>query len=390
MGLLKNILSLLHPIRILQMIIPKHRVTKITSISKQTGLFSKRPLCGYYRYKDFFQILPVIVKNNYSLIDYPLVLEVFYCPDIWPHNKQLLWYRDVWEKERFESIKNKTKKKLETSDGWIQAYEQNTKQLRPRAIFEEISNLLSLFSNHRFFNYNNGHRWVLSHDEEKGTITQHWGQLAYSFSLNSNSREKLSDISEYEVLNKISPSDYRKEKRDAFYVGKSDNNITFPEDIDRLFDLYFQLSHEDMKAFHTACKFYNQALDLKTTHPSLSLVSSAIAIEALMSSKKIERNECGHEKSIETCDVCGIPLHHLYSRFKTFFADYGATSDEVKKFASKFYDFRSGISHGDLLLREDLHDSGFYSGDNDEQAGFRRDSLNITHKLLINWLINHE
>lgn len=353
---------------------------------QQTGLFSYRKLNGYYRYKDLFQLLPVDSSENNPFITFPLLLEIKYCPNIWPDNNNLYWYRDIFEKERFQTIQNKSGKKIDFAEGWGKEYERSTKMLRPQAIFEEISNLLSLFTNHRFFYYRNEGRWFISQGKENDAEAHQWRQVGYRFTFNNSDSKKLSNIESHNPIKKISVSDYHKNIRDAFTLDASDNDITFPENIDRLFDLYFQLHHKDMKVFYKACKLYNQALELNLSHPSLSLVSSATAIEALMGSTKTERNDiCNHEISVETCDVCGIPLYNLNSRFKKFFLDYGDNSESTKKFASKFYSFRSLIAHGDLL-REDLNDSGFYAG-NDEQESFRRNSLRITNMLLTNWLI---
>ena len=57
------------------------------------------------------------------------------------------------------------------------------------------------------------------------------------------------------------------------------------------------------------------------------------------------------------------------------------------KFAGTLYITRSKLAHGGLL-RDDLHDSGFYAGDKDEEQQFRRNSLILVRIAILNWLIN--
>lgn len=359
-------------------------------INKQTGIFSHRQLKSCYRYKDIFQILPVNVSDDIPLnMDYPLIIEARYSSDIWPKRDINFWFRDSWEMERWKTIQNKHGKEIDFSSEWGKAYEQETKYRRSNAIFEEIINLLTLFTNHRFFSYRNDQRWFTTFNHEKNESNQHWGSIGYKFNLNATNEEKLSDISKYNDIKKVDSHAYNHKIRDAIYVGEHDQEITFPNDIDSLFNLYFDLNSDDMKQFYSACKLYVHALELKGSHPSLSLVSSAAAIEALNKDiEKITCTECGSKPSMETCDECGLPRHRISSKFKQFFSDYGSDSNEFNKFAKSFYSFRSNVAHGGLL-RADHHDSGFYASDNDEQEQFCRNSLIVVQKLLLNWLIKH-
>jgi len=413
-------------------------------VTQQTGLFSQRQMSGYYRYKDIFQILPLNVSLEDQLIDFPLLLEIKYCPDVWPASSETFWYRDVWERDRLERIKNKSQmKRIDYDDDWIKAYQKTTKMKRSVAIYEEISNLLTLFSNHNFFKYSHENKWFLSNnkddddwikaskkttkmkrstaifeklsnlltslsnhiffkyngeqkcflanDKEVDKFTAQWGQVFYNFPSLVGDCNELSDVDGYEKIKKIKVQQYKKKSRESYCYSEDEgaNDITFPADLDALFDKYFNLNNDDMGKFYTACKLYNQALELETTHSSLSLVASAMAIEALLNNE-VEKYKCGHEKSIEQCEneECKIPIYGLNSRFKQFFLEYAADSPVMEKFAGKFYKFRSGIAHGGLL-RDDLHDSGFYAGDNDEEQAFRGESLSITNHLLINWLVKN-
>ena len=198
---------------------------------------------------------------------------------------------------------------------------------------------------------------------------------------------ELSDPTCPEVT-KVPTKKYYARDRDAFYVG-GDNTVQLPENIDQLFDLYFKLHPDRKTGFHTACRLYNKALELRNTCASLSLVAAVMAIEALVNSseddgpvKKCE--ECGTLESIEKCSVCGMPRYRATSRFTKFICDFG--SEDIKTFASALYRTRSKLAHGGLL-REDLHDSGFCAGYKDEEKMFRMESLSLTRIAILNWLI---
>lgn len=361
---------------------------KMKSIARQTGLLSARPLRGYYRYKDLFQILPLATKNEPPQLmhDSPLTVEICYCPDIWPHRDQLLWYRDLWERERLEYFRDhSSKKEVDHSTEWFKAYERLTKQLRWPAITNEVSTLLTLFTNHRFFTYGSEQYWFILDRTEEEPDSHQWGQLGYLFDKFEEDGAELSDPAGAKA-EMIPMKEYYARIRDEFALGE-DNIILLPENIDVLFDLYFGLDPNTKTAFYTACSLYNQSLELRSTYASLSLVSTVMAIEGLVNCVKDKRQpcpECNAPRSIETCPVCGLPRHRVRSRFKTFLLEF--CSELPKKFADALYDTRSKLAHGGLL-RDDLYDSGFYGGHKDEEQRFRRKSLVVIRIAILNWLM---
>ena len=60
------------------------------------------PLRSWYRYNDIFQLLPAKKEKGNYQDHHPLVLELSYDPAVWPDRTDVLWYRDLWERERFE------------------------------------------------------------------------------------------------------------------------------------------------------------------------------------------------------------------------------------------------------------------------------------------------
>lgn len=106
-------------------------------IAQQISLLSSQPLRGYYHYRDLFQILPAAVQNKSFQHDHPLILEICYFPDVWPHRDQLLWHRDLWERERFDYIRNHSpNKELAPTDEWVKGYQDLMTQMRLPAIID--------------------------------------------------------------------------------------------------------------------------------------------------------------------------------------------------------------------------------------------------------------
>lgn len=362
------------------------------SVSNQVGIFCSQSLHGFYRYKDVFQILPLETKNKTYQHDHPLILEMCYDPETWPVRDELLWYRDLWELERYESIsKSSSSQNLDPSDDWVIAYQNATKMHRPAAITAEVLSLLTLFTNHRFFAYTPEQHWFIPIGTETDPVSHQWGQHFYRFG-GLESGSALSDPVSSDAL-KIPIAEYHARTRDAIYAGE-DNSVRLPEDIDSLFDLYFALPPAEKKGFNTACLLYGQALELHRTHASLSLVAAVMAIEALVNCFADDRGakrceECGAPESIEKCPVCKSPRYRATSRFKQFLNDYWSNAEGASKFANTLYGVRSTLAHGGLL-RDDLHDSGFYAGTKDEQQSFHRKTLIATRIALINWLIKQQ
>ncbi|MCH8836573.1 MAG: hypothetical protein IIA60_02100 [Candidatus Marinimicrobia bacterium] len=360
------------------------------SIAQQTGLLSNYPLRGYYRYNDLFQILPAATKNQSFQQDHPLILEISYFSDVWPHRNQLLWHRDLWERKRFEYIRNHSiKKKMDSSDDWIKAYQQQTALKRLPALRAEVSGLLTLFANHRFFTYTHEQHWFIPTRATDTDVPARsiWGQIEYIFGpLESGSGLSKPTCA---AVTKVPVQKYYASIRDVMYAGE-DNTVQLPENIDQLFDHYFKLHPDRKTGFHTACHLYNRALELHTTSASLSLVAAVMAIEALVNCSRDDSpaikvcEECHTPESIEKCPVCGLPRYRATSRFKQFLTDFG--SEKLKKFANELYKTRSKLAHGGLL-RDDLHDSGFYAGSKDEEAMFLRNSLSLIRIAMLNWLI---
>ena len=167
------------------------------------------------------------------------------------------------------------------------------------------------------------------------------------------------------------------------------NDVQFPDALDDLLTIYFGLEADRKQAFYAACHLWVQASDLREIRAaSMSLVASVSAIETLvnfMDSPGPSCQECGAPPSVEICPQCGAPRYRLGSRFRDFLSDFAGVE---AKFANKLYSYRSNISHHGDLLREELFDSGFTKGGEDEQMIFQLTVRQATHIALVNWLIS--
>ena len=368
-------------------------------------LLSFVPLVGWYRYQNLFQLVPASPNDPrppYEEGHYPLQLEVFYDPQVWPERKSNVWHRDLWEHDRYESIKNRwNNKKIAPQDGYFENIRRNTERDRLPAIIFEVSCLLTLFTNHRIFEYNRKVKqyWFMpiigsNPEAEENPTAPLWGQVGYITSNNGFIEEfsnpdctpaQMLPVNEY----------YAQRWRDAQYVGQ-ENHFDLPDNLDQLLDAYLSLEDNQKKAFYAACHLYNQALNISWDAPSLSLIAAVSAIEALIKNEQLNDgekvtkcSECGAESSVETCSCCGLPRHRVGSRFREFLKRYG--SPQLKKFSDNLYQFRSSIAHTGELLREDLFDHGFYVGvdEKDEQEMFRKNALEVVRRTMVNWLLEH-
>lgn len=168
----------------------------------------------------------------------------------------------------------------------------------------------------------------------------------------------------------------------------SESEIHFPDTLDELFSIYFALDGDRKQAFYAACHLWAQGLELRIRAPSMALVAFVSAIETLvnfMDNPGPSCQECGAPSSIEICKDSRAPRYRLTSRFKQFLKEFAGSG---LKCAAKLYKYRSNISHDGDLLREELLDSGFTKGGDDEQMIFRHEINKVTHIALVNWLIS--
>ena len=316
--------------------------------------------------------------------DYPLFLELSYDPRIWPDRPDDFWHRDVWERQRGEKMNRKAPGTAEQAA----MQRQLTDQYRGPAIIKELSILLTVLTNHRFFEYDGEQFWfVTRRDPGDPPENAVWGQTLYRPpGLNARTEEFSSPSTDRAPT--VPEDRYYKAGRDELVAGR-EYQIKLPYILDDLLNVYFGLDAVIKQAFYAACHLWSQSESLRDKAPSLSLIAASSAIETLVDSEGPNPGKpclvCGAPVSIETCLVCGMPRYYLASRFKKFIIEHGGPG--LGRFADRLYGFRSKVSHAGELLRVELFDSGFQTGGKDEQMLFRIDVLRVTHRAIIRWLI---
>ncbi len=356
-------------------------------VSRQVGILASHRLNGQYRFQDTFQLLPSSFKCEMLGQDHPLILEVCFDSEVWPRRPEGEWYRDQWEQERYEHMTKTLGDSLsDDKKRWLETYQQTTQMRRFGAIISELVSLLSLFTNYRFLYSNSaGQSWFVSLDPDRTPV---WGQKWFTF--DECSQGTSLSPSSIECAPSMPYQEYYAKIYGAIVVGE-ENDISFPDNLDQLMRLYFSLGGRYKECFHKACHLYCKALDLASESASLSLMSSAMAIEALAnadSDRSRNCENCGTPEHLEKCDLCGAPRYRATTKFKEFIAEYLEQSSEVKTFAKRLYEVRSSLAHGGLL-RDDLHDSGFYTNDREEEQQLRRNARRVTRLILINWLLRN-
>ncbi len=360
----------------------------MSEITNQATVLSNSPLKGFYKYGKFFQLLPPRKQNELFQHDHPLVIEIRFDEDIYPERSSTLWHRDVWEQERFEFIRRRSSRdRMDPSDPWVKAYQEQTRRLRYSAILNEVCNLLTLFTHHRFFLYGGKQGWfvpIQPHEQGKDPVESIWGQPGFI----SGHEGTITTFTEAtcDDVPTVPVSEYIKRFRDARDCTR-EHQIEFPDTIDLLLDTYFSLSDIKKTAYFMACHLYNQALLFQNTTPSLSMVAAVMAIEKLMNAETESTTscrECGASESIEHCTTCNAPIYRARSRFRNFMASFSLPDQD--RLYRDMYDIRSRLAHGGLL-REDLFDTGFYAGEKDNEDRLRRNSLIAVHDALLHWLI---
>lgn len=351
-------------------------------------LFSRVPLKGSYRYRDLFQLLPVPAdapRPPTIMGDYPLQVELKYDPGVSQERTTDLWHRDLWERKREKEMDSVSTASAEQQE----MHKLFTSQRRPEAILKELTDVLSVLTNHTFFQYKGDQSWVIPvpYDSQESV----WAQTMYKTPTISSSREEDFSIVEVSPIRVMPLGSYFSKYRDEITAG-TDSEIQMTDQMDHLLDKYFSLEPVRKQAFYVACHLLVQALELRHQAPSLSLVGAVSAIETLVS-VGIETTSCptcGQSTSTEICEVCHLPQFLVSKKFKEFIKEYVGSSSSISNFATRLYGFRSDVTHVGRLLRVELGDTGFYSGGKDEQADFSRKALWVPRFAIVKWLLSQE
>lgn len=196
---------------------------------------------------------------------------------------------------------------------------------------EIICRLLTLFTNHYHFDYNDTPTlgWFRKIPSESHEVA--WGQF-----WNVGGSEKMGGFTniQHEGITKVPDEDYYKRPLPSKWV-------SYPYGINDKFHSYFQLSEEDRDIFNSSIIFFYYAVRLRREMSSLSILSLTSSIENLVNFKH-------KDDSIEKCSNCGQLQFRVTKKFNDFMQENSKgfySKNEIQKFIGDIYNLRSAIVH---------------------------------------------
>lgn len=302
-------------------------------------IFSKTPLTTQFKYKDIFQLLPIDSKyaptNPYAR-HFPLFFEYYIDFDC---NER--------EMDIFEGLSARQKRE------------------------SELINLLSILTNHRFFNYlSDRNGWAimtpnigfdnLSKEQKVLYNNQNssWviGGYMYPELKKEFEIEQLSELKYPEII-LISPY-YQYFTHNP--VENYKEIIRFPDIITSCLDNYFSLSPKTLQKVKSCIFLTCDGIDILDNKRSLAFLSFVSAIEGLVS-LEIADNEIVFEckscqaikESPHQCPECGRPIWGIKAKFVEFLKKFVAGSEKSAQTYRDVYNLRCKITHQNQLFSGD-------------------------------------
>lgn len=336
-------------------------------------IFSKTPLKKFYNFENKFQIFPLISDNAPKSQDakhFPLVLEYYIDYD-----------------------KNNKPRELEV----LHNLSEN------QSMEKEIMNLLTVFTNHRFFSYSMKDQWSikipteemdkLSKEEIKHLNNQSsfwsWSFYTYPEMISELYIQKFSkpNIPEIEI---VSPY-YSYFTNNPIETRESE--IKFPETLYSCLKAYYSLSSKTKRKVKSLIYLICDGIDISDRKRSISFITFVSAIEGLVSleysDKEIEF-ECENCKAIKSsphnCPSCGRPIWGIKTKFKEFLKKFVAGGRESMKKYNKIYNLRCKIAHQGILLLGDYDFSLGKVAEKERDWLIKLETLQLAKLSLTNWI----
>jgi len=328
----------------------------------KTIVFTKTPLTGLFRYKDFFQIYPADLKGmpkSNMQEHYPIILEYTTTEDdkIEPFS----------EYEILKDLKSYTATTL-------------TKQ-------DQILNLLTLFTNHLFFRYNDttgtwGMPMLKDNPGEEANSWSakwclklfHWPELPAQLKIESFSKTEFSKVNYIPHF-----TYYYHDPNFDYHSGKT---ITFPATIFIGLDSYYSLSKESREHINSAISHIVSAVELRYYKKTLSIIASFTAIETMVN---YEFRNVKHEQ----CGQCGQLRFKVAQKFRDYLFKYVGKSTSNKKKFNAFYSLRSKIVHAGEQLKTEKLWNDLPKSDKHKEFLNQLEIIQLGKISIIHWLIKN-
>lgn len=334
-------------------------------------IFTKTPLKALYRFEDYFQVYPMNLEkcpNNKRAKHFPCIIEY------WVDDKEVKHVQPLGS---------------EAADRMISRTTAQTNRLI------EITNLLSLVTNHRFFFYRTPEEaWIMPMPEviDAGLDEQ---SSIWSFSLfhYPGMREDLK-ITEFTEVKFESVQTITKK---LYYfndpVESPKKEITFPDHIDLVLANYLKLAGNDRIICDSAIFQFCNGLDLQQKMKSLSFVSVVSSIETLVNLEfkdevvEFECNDCKTLKnSTRMCKKCGRPIWGIAAKFREFLFKYVSSDPKAKKLYNAIYSIRSKIAHTEYLISGENYLNWNFDNKTEEINMKHLEAIQLARRSISSWL----
>lgn len=313
-------------------------------IVKQGLYISKFKLTGYFRYREYFQLIPFPTDERLELTHHFLfILQIV---------------------ENVDRLREQAPSEKRDTEAALRRY-----SIEERTVFQLLKfflreDLCGYDNSESFFHYYDGNEFI-----NRWGKRGYWGKFEWKV-------DALSDISAMTrcATAKIDTY-YHREYPDLF-----EQQLIFPENLSALLDEYFMLSAHTQKTFMTAINLFNQSMDLWDSNPSIAMVCMTSSVESLFPVMTEQ------EKELAKCKKCNQVDYKPTAKFRKFLKDFGDKSRKYEKLRERIYEFRSRFLHAGELLKHELY--GFEEKEfpfKDEH--FRRTARNFIRICIINWLI---
>ncbi len=307
-------------------------------------IFCKSPLKKKYRFKDIFQIIPLPKEFDLTTDNsahYPILLEYWIDLDkVKPLNlKELEYLKDFVPEPTLQN-------------NWL----------------NKIVRLLTVFTNHNFFIYDNEEGWFKTlnlqiPNEEKNNISSSWGM---NFYYNEEMQKRL-------VINKLTNIDLEdigEEIHNEYFqkpnIDDINKEITISKYTNAMFEAFFLLNEMERKYFDSAVTLIYNGQQIKDKMRSLAFLSFISSIETMTSLEFKDKQKeihlkCESCKTIENspflCAKCDGPIWGVSQQFKSYLNKYLTSDPNANSIINNLYDIRSKIVHkGQLLLGDSFID----------------------------------
>lgn len=343
-------------------------------------IFSKTPLKKTYRFADEFQIYPINLEGypiSKNTTHFPLIIEFYY---------------------EENEIKNVQPFKNDDDNGLNEMISKSSFQTNKLI---QITNLLSIITNHRFFFYRNPEmNWSIpipdevndQNKEEINNTSSIWSAKVFYFK-DMGRQLQIVEFStpQFETIQQILQRDY------YFYdpIESNEKEITLPHTIDIILNKYFNLELQEREIVDSSIHQFCNGIDLFQNMKSLSFFSFVSSIETMVNYEfkdDIIKYDCNDCKSLKEssyhCQKCGKPTWGIGAKFREYLFRYVANSPEGKKLYNAVYNIRSKITHTGYLMSGDKFLDWDFSDKTEEISMKHLEVMQLCRRSLANWLRN--